>query len=264
MDYKISILTSIFNGKDFIRGFLEDITRQTIFDQCQLIMVDANSSEYLETEKCIFEYTKKYKNIEYHKIVNEDGFIPNVYTVWNLIIKDYAKAELLSNANIDDRKHPRHLELHLKTLEENPSASLAYASVLETSVPNETFENNTANIIMEMPEFTLDHLLRVNMPHNNPVWRADLHLQYGFFNDDYFSAGDYEMWLRAAIEGEEFIKICNEPLSLYYRNPKGISSNKKTLHKAIAEVRSVIEKYILLYKQKKSRVGKIGLGNYKL
>lgn len=264
MDYKISLLTSILNGKDFIRGFLEDITRQTIFDQCQLIMVDANSPEYLETEECIFEYTKKYKNIEYHKIVNKDSFVPNVYTVWNLIIKDYAKAELLSNANIDDRKHPRHLELHLNALEENPSVSLAYANVLETSSPNETFEKNTANLLMDMPEFSLDNLLRVNMPHNNPVWRADLHQEYGYFNDNYFSAGDYEMWLRAAIEGNQFMKICDEPLSLYYRNPKGISSRAETLGEAITEVRSVTKEYTLLYKQKKGRVGSINLGNLKL
>ena len=41
---KISIITSVYDGDDYIESFLEDITRQTIFkDKCELIMVNANS-----------------------------------------------------------------------------------------------------------------------------------------------------------------------------------------------------------------------------
>lgn len=43
---KISILTSVYNGDEFIRPFLEDITRQTIFEEkCELVLVNANSPE---------------------------------------------------------------------------------------------------------------------------------------------------------------------------------------------------------------------------
>ena len=130
MEYKASIITSIYNGKDFIESFLKDIKRQTIFEECQFIMVDANSSDYLESEKHIGPFVKEHDNVQYHKIIYEDDFVPNVYTVWNIIIKSYAESDLLSNWNVDDARHPKHLELHVKALEENPSASLAYANVL--------------------------------------------------------------------------------------------------------------------------------------
>ena len=58
MDYEITIITSILNGKDFIKGFLEDVERQTMFKQSQLVMVDANSDEYEETEKHIHPFVK--------------------------------------------------------------------------------------------------------------------------------------------------------------------------------------------------------------
>ena len=35
----VSIITSVFNGDEFIGGFLEDIVRQTIFHDCELIII---------------------------------------------------------------------------------------------------------------------------------------------------------------------------------------------------------------------------------
>jgi len=258
MQYKASILTSIYNGKDFIESFLKDIKRQTIFEECQFIMIDANSSDYLDSEKHIGPFVKEHDNVQYHKIVHEDDFVPNVYTVWNIIIRSYAESELLTNWNLDDVRHPRHLELHVKALRENPSVSLAYASVLETNEPNETFESNTASSLLNFPEYKIEHLFHVNMPHNCPVWRRSIHEEHGYFDEQYFSAGDYDMWLRAACEGSVFMKINGEePLGLYYRNPEGISSKESTLDEAIKEVVSVKEKHYSRYLRNK--IGHVGM-----
>ena len=39
---KISIFCSIFKGGKYIDHYLKDITNQTIFEECELILVDAN------------------------------------------------------------------------------------------------------------------------------------------------------------------------------------------------------------------------------
>ena len=57
MDPKISIITSLYKGKDFIKGFLEDIVNQTIFkEKCELIIIDANSPD--KEKDIILEYQK--------------------------------------------------------------------------------------------------------------------------------------------------------------------------------------------------------------
>ena len=75
-----------------------------------------------------------------------------------------------------------------------------------------------------MAEFSFENLKMSNMPHAAPMWRRSLHEKYGKFDAKYRSAGDWEMWLRAASKGSLFKKIsahCN----LYYFNPNGISTN---------------------------------------
>ena len=47
-----------------------------------------------------------------------------------------------------------------------------------------------------------------------PMWRKSLHDEYGMFNTDYHSAGDYEFWLRLASKGVKFHHI-KEVLGAY-------------------------------------------------
>ena len=40
-----TIITSLYKAEKYLQGFLKDITRQTIFDKCQLYLLDAASPE---------------------------------------------------------------------------------------------------------------------------------------------------------------------------------------------------------------------------
>ncbi len=51
------------------------------------------------------------------------------------------------------------------------------------------------------------------------------------------------MWLRAASQGSKFKKI-NEPLGLYYFNPKGVSTNPDNFEWKQKEEAEVYEKYV--------------------
>ena len=69
--------------------------------------------------------------------------------------------------------------------------------------------------------------MRTSLPNNHPMWHKTMHEKYGLFNEEYKSAGDHEMWLRAVKMGSRFLKI-NKILGVYYHNPKGLSTNKET------------------------------------
>lgn len=233
---KLSIITSVFKGGKFIEPFLIDITRQTYFNQSELILINANSPE--NEERVILKYLQLYSNILYTKLDKD----PGVYAVWNMGIKK-ARGEYLTNANLDDRKNPRHLERHVNILDENPDVDLAYADVLLSNTQNETFEECNPVSVYNFPEYSYSNLLKYNMPHNNPVWRKSLHEKYGYFREDMLSAADFEMWLRAASNGSVFKRI-NEVLSLYYKNPDGISTKSETLQRAVEEVNKIRSEYV--------------------
>tara|TARA_R100000406_G_scaffold37860_2_gene25168 strand:- start:783 stop:2783 length:2001 start_codon:yes stop_codon:yes gene_type:complete len=236
---KISIITSIYNGDNYIREFLEDITNQTIFeDKCELILINANSPG--SEESVIKEYLEKYPNNIVYKKLEQD---PGIYGVWNIGV-EMSTGQFLTNANLDDRKRTDSLEVHAKELFSNPDVDLVYANSFCTRVPNETFNDSKKDWdLLKAPAYNgKDTMIKGNPPHQNPMWRKTLHEKHGMFNDEYFSAGDWEMWLRASFGGSKF-KHINKTLGLYYFNPEGISTNKETESKKQKEEMSIFMKY---------------------
>ena len=249
---KISIITSVYDGDDYIEAFMEDITSQTIFDKCELIMVNPNSPG--NEEEVIKRYMEKHKNIIYKKYKTD----PGIYGTWNRAIK-LATGEYITNANLDDRKSPNSLELHAKHLVLNKDVDLVYADSLITNNPNETFENNSSDgKRYNFEEFSVEAMLRGNQPHNNPMWRRSLHDTHGLFNQKYKSAGDWEFFLRCSFGGAKFKKI-GGPLGLYYFNPTGISTNVENFRWKQKEEREIYQTYKKLFKERETPTEETGL-----
>lgn len=231
----ITILTSIYKAKEHIDGFLIDIVNQSIFKDCVLHIFDANSpdNEYLQIKPWLLQY----KNIFYERASTTES----VYTVWNQMIRN-ANTPYLTNANVDDRLMPTCLEKHLNVLEENKDYDLAYCINIDT-LKQESYKtlNGDYHIFPTGP-FSLENMVMCNLPHNHPVWRRVLHDKFGYFDEKYKSAADWDFWLRCAFGGSKFYFI-NEVLGIYYRNPQGISSNNANMARNLAEVSEVREKY---------------------
>jgi glycosyltransferase involved in cell wall biosynthesis len=241
---KISVITSVYNGDEFIRPFLEDITQQTIFDQCELILINANSPG--NEQNVIDEYMAKYDNIVYKKLKKD----PGIYGAWNKAIR-VATGEYITNANLDDRHSPHFLETMAKALYTDPEVDMVYAHNLVTMVANETFKSNTANgRVWQCEPFSIEGLLRSNSPHCMPMWRRSLHDVNGFFNEKHRSASDWEFWLKCAIEGNAKYKKLGQVLGLYYFNPQGMSTNPEHNTWKREEEKEVFMKYKNLHRNK--------------
>ena len=241
---KISIITSVFNGDEFIRPFLEDMTGQTIFkEKCELILINANSPGNEET--VIKEYIEKYpENIIYKKLDND----PGIYACWNIAAK-MATGAYLTNANLDDRKFPTFLEDLSKEMFANADVDVVYADNLLTNKPNETWNKNSSNSLYPSEQFSMEAMLRGNPPHCMPMWRKSLHDKFGYFEEKYKSASDWEFWLRCAFNGVKMSKI-NKSLGLYYFNPKGMSTNQENNSWKRLEEKEIFKKYMLLFQER--------------
>lgn len=220
----VSIITSLYNGDEFINHFLIDITRQTIFDQCELIIINANSPG--NEEPIIIQFMEQYPNIIYKKL----SYDPGLYAVWNIAIK-MARSEFISNANIDDRMAPNFLEVHSKALQNNPQIDLVYSDSYWSTTPNMTFEQNNSSYLYPCgkpsPEFS-KKAMSICLPACHPVWRKSLHDRYGFFDEKFKALGDHEMWLRVVQRGSVFKKVPGV-FGVYYTNPNGLSTAGYTM-----------------------------------
>lgn len=214
---RVSIITSVYNGDFFIEQFLQDITRQSIFDQCELLLINANSPGH--EEEIIKRYVQLYPNNIIYRRLDAD---PGLYGVWNLGI-ELAQSEYLTNANLDDRLAINCLEVLSAALDANPDIDLVYSDGYITTRPNELFENRSTQEVIYYAEFSLRAMVNC-LPGSHPMWRKSMHKKYGMFDVRFKVAGDYEMWLRAAFAGSRFKKIPGI-YGLYYCNPQGLSTN---------------------------------------
>ena len=225
---KVSIITSVFKGDFYIEHFLENIVQQTAFSECELILINANSPG--NEEPTIQNYLNRYSNIRYLRLEND----PGLYEVWNMGIK-LSRGEYITNANLDDRRAPRHIEEHVKALESSPDIDVVCAPLKATRGPNETWEENNAYATWYMgypKKFGLKDFFQSeendedkgsvcsqNIPHCMPVWRKKLHQKFGYFDEtNYGASADWEFWLRCASNNTRFM-LLDEPLGLYLEDP---------------------------------------------
>jgi hypothetical protein len=200
---EITLLATFCDGERYIVNFLENITSQTVFNKCELIIIDAASSGI--ESNIIEEYKKRYPNIIHHRIEERLKPTPCI----NMAAK-MANGEYLSFALLDDVKAPDCLESLLKTISSMNRVDLVYGDVLVTQNSNETFlENSSSGKLLENSSypFAAENMIKC-LPGPMPLWRKNIHDKNGFFNDvEYDYADDWEMWLRCVNEGSEFFKL---------------------------------------------------------
>lgn len=211
---KLSIITSVWKADTFIDDFLKDITAQTIFPECELILINPDSPG--SEESVILEYQARYPNIVYKRLPKDYG----IFYAWNEGIK-LAQGEFLMNANVDDRSHPESFAIHVKELEAHPEIDLVYASYAISTTPNENFAHHGNLPIHETEEFTLANM-RECLPGMRPVWRKSLHDRFGLFDESFRFLGDYAMWLKVVERGAQFKKIPGV-YTIYYVSPTTLS-----------------------------------------
>lgn len=236
MNYKCSIFCPIYKGEKFVEGYINDMLKQTIFHETEFVFLDCNSPE---NEKDLLEpLSEQYNNIIYKKL-NTD---PGIYASWNIAVK-MCSSSIVGNWNIDDRKSNSSLEILLKAFERDESLDLAYGITYVSRKANEQYENNTYEHVYPCLPHSLKNLLINNSPHCMPLWKKSLHDRFGYFDENYKTASDGDMWLRSAAGGAK-IYMVNHPVGLYYHNPNGISTNPENLVKLVAEVQQMRQKYL--------------------
>jgi len=218
--YLVSAIVSTYNSEKFIRGCLEDLENQTIADQLEIIVVNSGSRE--NEEAIVHEYQQKHNNIVYIKTEQREG----IYTAWNRAIK-IARGKFITNANTDDRHRSDAFEILSSDLEKHPDISLVYADCYVSSIPNETYNENSKRHIYRYPDFLAVAAVLHDQFGPQPLWRKKIHETIGYFDGSYKAAGDHDFNIRFALHFKA-LHIA-ESLGLYLEHPGAISFRDDTL-----------------------------------
>lgn len=217
---KISVITTIYKAKEYIRPFVESFLAQTIASQAELIIIEANSPD--NESDLIRDLIEQNNNITYVK----DPSQITPMQAFNIATQMYAKGEYIACVLVDDRMAKDHLESLAKHLWLDPSVDLVYGDCLQTTKPNETVEENSSRGRLyehSRMEFTRENMIKC-LPGPMPMYRKSLHDKAGPWNQELKHAGDWELWLRAVRAGSVFKKV-NKVVGLYFFNPQGLSTS---------------------------------------
>lgn len=222
---KVSAIVSTYNSERFIRGRLDDLLAQTLYQKGQLEIVVVNAGSKQGEDYIIREYLGC---VTYVHSLREP-----IYSSWNRGIA-ISKGEYIANANADDRLRPDALETMVAELDANPDVGLVYADAIVTSTPNARWggeytvsDKPPYNGRLAWPEFDAKLLLSGCYIGPMPLWRKSIHAQCGYFDESYQLAGDFEMWLRMVACGVKFRHI-SDVLGLFYDDGVGINSPEQS------------------------------------
>ncbi|MEJ2041200.1 MAG: glycosyltransferase, partial [Desulfosarcinaceae bacterium] len=210
----ITAVVSAYNSERFMRGCIEDLLAQTIADRLEIIIIDSASPQ--NEGAIVHEFQQHFDNIKYIRTSERE----TVYQAWNRGIK-LAVGKYITNANTDDRHRHDALEQMVRVLDEDESVALVYADVIKTHHENQTFGSCNPTGVLRWYPWNRDTLLEKGcFIGPQPVWRRSLHDEFGYFEEHFSIAADYEFWLRIS-QIYDFRHI-NIPLGLYLERQDSI------------------------------------------
>jgi len=234
---KITVFCPIYNAEQYIENFLQDMKRQTMFDDCELIIINADSPQ--NEDKYINAFMKDNKNVIYKKL----DYRATVMETENMALK-MAKGDFFAQACVDDTHAPDYIETLAKHLHFSEEIDLVYADCYQTPKPHETFEKNSSEghkYEHSLNTFSCENMIKC-LPGPMPMWKKSVHNKCGYFNEEMAHAGDWDMFLRMVEAGSKFKKV-DRPLGLYYYNSEGLSTGAEHAETRTKEEATVFFKY---------------------
>jgi GT2 family glycosyltransferase len=179
---KASAIVSAYFCERWLPARLENLLGQ----DCQICLVAQDGSKELEIAK---KYAREIDRIA----VTPD--LVSIYKAWNIAVK-MSDMPYCFVANSDDIHAPGAVTEMSDLLDAHPEWALVY--------PDYDRVNEEGSYIgkYELKEGQFDELYKGCFVGSYPMWRRSLHERYGYFDEEFLVAGDYEFWLRITSQGE--------------------------------------------------------------
>jgi len=238
----VSAVISTYNSEDFIKGRLDNLVEQTIFNDTEIIIVNSGSEQ--NEELIINDYLLSYKNIKYLKTPERE----TVYKSWNRGIK-ISTGKYITNANTDDRLRNDTLEILTGALNKNPAIAIVYADQYITNLPNASFKDiKSIDKRKKFNRLDYSRLKQLSGYIAGPqsMWRSSLHFKDNIWFDETFEvSGDNDFVCRVA-EKYDLMRVPGV-LGIYYKAADDSNREFRNFEETYEESLKVKEKYLRRY-----------------
>jgi len=230
---RITAIVSTYKSAEFIGECLDDLLAQTVADQIEIMVIDADSPE--NEGEIVRQYQARHPNIRYIRTPERIG----VYPAWNLAIRE-ARGEYLISCSTNDRLKNTTCEILMAELDKDAETMVVYGDSLVTPLPHQTFDNPVIGGSQFWPPYSFQLLLKECMVGCHPMWRRKVHEELGLFDDSYAAIGDQDMWLRI---GEKYpLKHIPVITGLFWATPGSLSGNSEVSNPEVERVHQTYQR----------------------
>jgi glycosyltransferase involved in cell wall biosynthesis len=213
-DPKVSVILPTYNEEAYIVRALESIRRQTYSD-IEVIIIDDGSAD--ETVSLITEFDDP--RIKLIQRASDTG----ITSALNRGIRE-AKGEYVARQDADDWSDPERLQRQVKFLNTNPDIAMVGTGAY-------LVDNNGDRIakrhVLETPDVS-DLMVHNEFIHGSVMFRRDVVINVGGYDERFMTAEDYDLWLRLA--DKYSVANIDEPLYHFRQHDESIyGSNLETL-----------------------------------
>jgi glycosyltransferase involved in cell wall biosynthesis len=198
MKYRVTILVSYYNAARFIVHKLDNLARQSIFEDCEIILINGGSQQ--NEDKYVRRFVRDHPNCMH--IIFEERV--TLYRAWNEGIRE-STAPLICNSNADDVLSPKAVEKLAALLNKDKSAGVVFPNVYATRLPNMKWGTVGGSYITTSPHDVIGPFA---------MWRRSLHDKYGMFDERLWVIGDAQWWNLLRKNKVKFRK-CDDHLVIY-------------------------------------------------
>lgn len=209
MPYRISVVISTYNDREFVEKKLAEIRQQSIFEAAEFIFVEPDSPQH--ERELLAPFCEQHPNC---RLLALDERV-NLFKAWNLGWEE-ASAPLLCYSNMDDMMHPRLLESVAAQME---GCDWDVCTVLTARAQLSSIPANDKWSLASLKRMRLFH-----RPGAFTAWRRSLQDTLGMFDDDYFGAGDKEFWGRIINRGVKY-GLIRKILYIYSKSEQQLSKS---------------------------------------
>ena len=179
---KVSVVLPSYNGEQYLQQSIDSIVNQNYSDW-ELIIVDDCSTD--ATPEIAKRYSDLYPNILYHRNETNLKLTASLNVGFSL-----ASGEYYTWTSDDNYYDTNAINLMATELDSNPSIGVVYCDI-------NCIDENGAPI--HLPKITTSKrcLPLINVVRACFMYRADVHLALGGYDESLFLVEDYDFWLRA-------------------------------------------------------------------
>ncbi|MFN8362071.1 MAG: glycosyltransferase [Candidatus Kapaibacterium sp.] len=191
-DYLVTAVVSTYNSEKFMRGCLEDLTRQTLYEQgkLEILVIDAHSEQ--NEGAIVREFQNTYPHIRYERMPERQP----LYESWNYA-SSIALGRYVANANTDDRRRADCFEALAQALEES-GKGIAYSDLTYGTEENRTYDDASVGE-WKFPDFDPTLAVLYNLGCFTLLWRKSVWEEIGGFDTRYELAADFDFCTRVGL-----------------------------------------------------------------